>query len=69
MNKFVLVVLIICGASVLNSIQRSLLCPKSKTNRNCLIANVLNSVISLICWASLIYILFFQNKTNKVRNF
>ena len=69
MDRLSLVILIICGNSVFNSVQRSVLCPKTKSDTKCSISNILHTVTSLICCASLIYILFFHSKNNKVRNF
>ena len=76
MDKLTLVILIICGNSVFNSVQRSALCPtgvfsskkKDTNSTGCMISNAINSVTSLLCCGSLIYILFIQTTNNRSYN-
>ena len=65
MDKLTLVILIICGNSVFNSVQRSALCPSNGNTPTCLVSNVINSVTSLLCCGALIYILFIQKTNNR----
>jgi len=45
--------LVICGNSIFNSIQRSALCPWDGKSTNCLMSDIMTS---LLCCGSLIYI-------------
>ena len=66
MDRLTLVILIICGNSIFNSIQWSALCPTGGKSTNCSMSDIINSVTSLLCCGSLIYILFFQKNSQRI---
>jgi hypothetical protein len=60
MNKLVFVLGACCANSVFNSVQRSILCPSQNDGTKCLISNGLNSLTSVLCCLSVIYVLFIR---------